>query len=151
MMKLARLIDWSRFDDADGRFYHEQVALACRPGLWRACICPNTWKGCRTRQSAPAGREPVFPILLRRAGLPAQVATGPFVDDAAHGYGNQSVAAGLQVGDGGYDRADQGRCPSYPAETNIALFTDDGCQRCAPQRPETACMTDYEKFSTRPL
>ena len=57
LVKLARLIDWSRFDEAFGRFYHEKG----RPGLsTRLMAGVHLFKHmeglvCPTRQSVPAG------------------------------------------------------------------------------------------------
>jgi len=56
LLKLAQLIDWDRFDDAFGRFYHERKGrpgLRTRPPLgdamhrlpgkaWPGCICAST-------------------------------------------------------------------------------------------------------------
>ena len=74
LVKLAGLIDWSRFDEAYGRFYHEKGRPGLSTRLMAGLHLLKHMEGRTVGRSRlrTVDREPVLPVFLRRTVLPSQ-------------------------------------------------------------------------------
>ena len=80
-MKLAGLIDWSRFDEAYGRFYHQKGRPGSPTRLMAGLHLLKHLEGLSDEAVCARWVEnPYPPAFVRRAVLPAQAGAGSFLD-----------------------------------------------------------------------
>ncbi len=99
LVKLARTIDWGFLEERFGAVYSDERGQPPLPTRLMAglAILKHMHNRLRRGLVRPLGREPLFPVLLRRGVLPPQAALRPFVDDAlAPAMGEERLAALIQ-------------------------------------------------------